>query len=168
MHEVFAQQFWSRHPLGRPILGTPETVSSFDSLGLRRYFSNTYLASNLVVAAAGHLDHAALRALVERAFGDLPTGPTGPGRSRSQVVGVMPRGFYFPSRAVAFWIPTRLYQDSDRDRRNYYLRGVARLKPGVSIKEAQAEMRLVASRLESTGIVCAGIGRRCHRARLSD
>jgi len=36
VHEVFAQQFWSRHPLGRPILGTPETVSAFESAGLRR------------------------------------------------------------------------------------------------------------------------------------
>src|SRR6185295_4038438 len=42
VHEVFAQQFWSRHPLGRPILGTPETVSSFDAAGLRHYFSRTY------------------------------------------------------------------------------------------------------------------------------
>src|SRR5678815_957019 len=42
VHEVFAQQFWSRHPLGRPILGTPETVSSFQAAGLRRYFEETY------------------------------------------------------------------------------------------------------------------------------
>jgi predicted Zn-dependent peptidase len=74
VHEVFAQQFWSRHPLGRPILGTPETVSSFDGDSLREYFDRTYLASNLVVAAAGHLEHSALRDLVERAFGDLPRG----------------------------------------------------------------------------------------------
>jgi predicted Zn-dependent peptidase len=73
VHEVFAQQFWARHPLGRPILGTPDTVSSFTAAGLRRYFNETYLAPNLVVAAAGHLDHAALRALVERAFASLPT-----------------------------------------------------------------------------------------------
>jgi predicted Zn-dependent peptidase len=74
VHEVFAQQFWSRHPLGRPILGTPDTVSSFDSERLRRYFSGTYLAPNLIVAAAGHLTHAELRDLVERAFADLPDG----------------------------------------------------------------------------------------------
>ena len=76
VHEVFAQQFWSRHPLGRPILGTPETVSSFDSDRLRRYFNRTYLATNLVIAAAGHLEHAALKALVERAFADVPPGAT--------------------------------------------------------------------------------------------
>ena len=38
VHEMFAQQFWARHPLGRPILGTPETVASFSSAGLRRVF----------------------------------------------------------------------------------------------------------------------------------
>ena len=74
VHEVFAQQFWSRHPLGRPILGTPETVSSFDSRILRDYFRRTYLAPHLVVAAAGHLEHGVLRELIERAFGDLPDG----------------------------------------------------------------------------------------------
>jgi predicted Zn-dependent peptidase len=74
VHEVFAQQFWSRHPLGRPILGTKETVSSFDSDQLRRYFSRTYLAPNLVVAAAGHVEHERMRELVEHAFAGLPVG----------------------------------------------------------------------------------------------
>jgi predicted Zn-dependent peptidase len=72
VHEVFAQHFWSRHPLGRPILGTPDTVASFSSDGLRRYFTRTYVAPNLVVAAAGHFDHAHLKALIEDAFGALP------------------------------------------------------------------------------------------------
>ncbi len=85
VHEVFAQQFWSTHPLGRPILGTPETVSSFESRGLRRYFEQTYSAPNLVIAAAGHLDHARLRELVERAFGDLPVGPRGAASAPPQV-----------------------------------------------------------------------------------
>jgi predicted Zn-dependent peptidase len=76
VHEVFAQQFWSRHPLGRPILGTPETVVSFDSDRLRRYFNRTYLAPNLVIAAAGHLEHEALKGLVEKAFADVPSGAT--------------------------------------------------------------------------------------------
>jgi predicted Zn-dependent peptidase len=77
VHELFAQQFWSRHPLGRPILGTAETVSSFSSTGLRRYFERTYAASHLVVAAAGHLEHAQLRAMVEHAMAGLPIRPAG-------------------------------------------------------------------------------------------
>jgi predicted Zn-dependent peptidase len=74
VHELFTQQFWSRHPLGRPILGTPETVGSFDADGLRRYFGRTYVAPNLVIAAAGHLDHASVAGLIERAFAALPAG----------------------------------------------------------------------------------------------
>jgi len=76
VHEEFTQQFWARHPLGRPILGTPDTVNSFTSAGLRSYFEQTYLAPNLVVAAAGNMQHGALRALVEQAFAKLPTGTT--------------------------------------------------------------------------------------------
>jgi predicted Zn-dependent peptidase len=72
VHEVFSQQFWSRHPLGRPILGTPGTVGAFSAPALRQYFDRTYLASNLVVAAAGHFDLPVLRDLVEKAFAALP------------------------------------------------------------------------------------------------
>ncbi len=72
VHEMFTEHYWQGHPLGRPILGTPETVSSFDRAALLAYFRNAYVGRNFVVAAAGHLDHAALRALVEPAFGDVP------------------------------------------------------------------------------------------------
>jgi predicted Zn-dependent peptidase len=54
-------------------------VSSFTAERLREYFQRTYHASNLVVAAAGHLDHAALKAMVEKTFADVP-----PGRARSK------------------------------------------------------------------------------------
>ena len=74
VHEVFAQQCWPRHPLGRPILGSRETVSSFGSSHLRDYFGRTYLAPNLLVAAAGNLDHSKLRDLVSRCFADVPPG----------------------------------------------------------------------------------------------
>jgi predicted Zn-dependent peptidase len=73
VHEVFSQQFWPRHPLGRPILGTADTVSAFTSAELRAYFDRTYVASNLVVVAAGHLEHAALRDVVAKAFEPLST-----------------------------------------------------------------------------------------------
>lgn len=73
VHEEFVQQFWHRHPLGRPILGTPDTVRSFTAPILRDYFERTYLAPNLVITAAGHLDHARVRDLAARAFADLST-----------------------------------------------------------------------------------------------
>ena len=57
VHEIFAQQFWAR-PSARPADSRhAETVSSFDSAGCA-IFQRTYVAPNLVVAAAGHLEHA--------------------------------------------------------------------------------------------------------------
>jgi hypothetical protein len=48
------QQFWPGHPLGRPILGTPDTVSALDREALRAYFARTYVAPNFVVVAVGN------------------------------------------------------------------------------------------------------------------
>jgi predicted Zn-dependent peptidase len=73
VHEVFAQQFWPKHPLGRPILGLPATVRSFDQTGLRDYFGRMYVAPQLLVSVAGHIDHAQVRDLVERTFASVPT-----------------------------------------------------------------------------------------------
>jgi predicted Zn-dependent peptidase len=73
VHEVFAQQFWPGHPLGRPILGTPATVSSFNQAGLRYYFGRMYVAPQLLLAVAGRIDHSRVRDLVERTFASVPT-----------------------------------------------------------------------------------------------
>ena len=47
VHEIFAGGFWPNHPLGRPILGQPETVSALDQPTLRRYFADAYVALEL-------------------------------------------------------------------------------------------------------------------------
>jgi predicted Zn-dependent peptidase len=72
VHELFTQHFWEGHPLGRPILGSKETVEGFTADVLRAYFGDAYVAQNMIVSAAGNLDHAAVRELVARAFADLP------------------------------------------------------------------------------------------------
>src|SRR6266853_2402172 len=71
VHEIFTQGFWENHPLGRPILGTRETVESFNADLLRSYFTNAYTARNLIVSAAGNLEHAHVRELIEQKFGSL-------------------------------------------------------------------------------------------------
>src|SRR5438874_9468341 len=72
VHELFMQGFWEDHPLGRPILGTRETVESFNIGLLRDYFRNAYTAPNLIVSAVGNLEHARVRELVEKKFGAVP------------------------------------------------------------------------------------------------
>jgi predicted Zn-dependent peptidase len=71
VHELFTQGFWENHPLGRPILGTKETVESFNSELLRDYFRGVYTAKNLIVSAVGNLEHERVRELVEEKFGSL-------------------------------------------------------------------------------------------------
>jgi predicted Zn-dependent peptidase len=73
VHEIFAQQCWPRHPLGRPILGSRETVSSFEKSGLQEYFRRTYVAPNLLIAAAGNLEHGRVRDLILQLFSELPS-----------------------------------------------------------------------------------------------
>jgi predicted Zn-dependent peptidase len=73
VHELFTQHFWEGHALGRPILGSRETVESFTSDILRRYFESSYVAPNLIVSAAGNVEHARLRDLINDAFGGLRT-----------------------------------------------------------------------------------------------
>jgi predicted Zn-dependent peptidase len=71
VHEIFTQGFWEDHPLGRPILGTRETVDSFTSELLRAYFRDAYTPRNLIVSAVGNLQHDRVRRLVEERFGHL-------------------------------------------------------------------------------------------------
>src|SRR5882762_8510733 len=71
VHELFTQGFWENHPLGRPILGTKETVESFNTTLLQDYFRNAYTPRNLIISAVGNLQHARVRELVEEKFGSL-------------------------------------------------------------------------------------------------
>ena len=57
VHELFTENLWPDHPLGRPILGTKDTVEALTQEGLRRYFAETYSAPNLIVAAVGNIEH---------------------------------------------------------------------------------------------------------------
>jgi predicted Zn-dependent peptidase len=61
-------------PLGRPILGTRESVSSFTSAQLRRFLASRYRAGRMVLSAAGYVDHDALVRHAEALFGGLPQG----------------------------------------------------------------------------------------------
>ena len=72
VHELFTERFWGNHPLGRPILGTKETVESLTTDTLREYFTGAYVAPNVIVSAAGNLDHANVRELISKAFATLP------------------------------------------------------------------------------------------------
>jgi predicted permease len=62
------------------------------------------------------------------------------------VVGVMPRGFEFPTRETDLWVAFRLAPDEDRT--NLYLRTVGRLGPGVTLAQARDDLSIIAGQLE--------------------
>ena len=66
VHEIFAESYWNGHPLGRPILGTPQSVSALNQATLQRYFTDTYVASNFVVVAVGNIDHERVKDLIDK------------------------------------------------------------------------------------------------------
>jgi predicted Zn-dependent peptidase len=74
VHEIFTQSFWKGHPLGKPILGTRETVRSFEQNTLLRFYEERFLGGNMVFSAAGNLEHDSFVELVTRQFGSLGSG----------------------------------------------------------------------------------------------
>ncbi|WP_282202682.1 M16 family metallopeptidase [Kitasatospora fiedleri] len=68
VHDLFAKVIFGETPLGRPILGTQETVTGLTRDQIAGFYRRRYKPENLVVAAAGNLDHAEVVKLVERAF----------------------------------------------------------------------------------------------------
>ena len=71
VHEIFTQNFWQGHPLGKPILGTKETVRRFEQPVLRDHYAQHIHPHNLVISAAGRLEHTRCADLVRERFGAL-------------------------------------------------------------------------------------------------
>ncbi|HYN84836.1 MAG TPA: pitrilysin family protein [Pyrinomonadaceae bacterium] len=68
LSELFAAAYFPDHPLGLPIEGTAETVSSFGRERTAEFHARAYAPRNLVVAAAGNVSHEQLLDLAARAF----------------------------------------------------------------------------------------------------
>ena len=71
LHDIFTRGFWPEHSLGRPILGTPDTVRNFDREALHRRFKNWFAPDHIIVTAAGNITHEQVLDLVEKEFGHL-------------------------------------------------------------------------------------------------
>src|SRR5882757_7872974 len=71
VHEIFTQNLWKGDALGRPILGTVETVSSFNQQILFDYYASRFIPRNLVFSAAGNLDHDTFVEQVAQQFASL-------------------------------------------------------------------------------------------------
>lgn len=90
IHDLFAETLWRGHPLGRPVLGTKETIGGMARDQVKRFYDRHYTPPHLVVAAAGNLRHEELCALVERCMdtGAVVSTSVSP---RSRTPGGVPR-----------------------------------------------------------------------------
>jgi len=68
VHEIFTQNFWKDHPLGKPILGTKETVKRFERQPVLDAYDHRFAPGNIIVSAAGNLEHEKFVELVKRHF----------------------------------------------------------------------------------------------------
>ena len=95
VHELFTQSFWKGHPLGKPILGTTETVGRLGQQQLFAYHGDRFHGGNIVFSAAGNLDHDRFTEAVAEKFSALA-------RRRRRCT-----SFRRPSRAPASFCATR-------------------------------------------------------------
>ena len=77
VHEIFTQNFWKDHPLGKPILGTKETVKKFEQPVVLDFYGQRFAPGNLIICAAGNLKHAQFVELVNKHFAQMPPKKNG-------------------------------------------------------------------------------------------
>jgi len=92
VHEIFTQNFWKDHPLGKPILGTKDTVRSFEQQKLFDFYHQRFAPNNMIISAAGNLNHQRFVGLIKDRFAGL---------SR------VPNGFHLPAPTITSRVITR-------------------------------------------------------------
>jgi len=86
VHEIFTQNFWKDHPLGKPILGTKDTVKRFERDPVLDFYSQRFGPGNLIISAAGNLSHHAFVELVNKHFRQMKPVKNGFHSPRPKIV----------------------------------------------------------------------------------
>ncbi len=72
--DIYMENFWKGHPLGRPISGTKKSVAKIARSDVQRFFRDNYNASNTIIAVAGNIRHQEVYRLAQRYFSDMAPG----------------------------------------------------------------------------------------------
>jgi predicted Zn-dependent peptidase len=97
VHDVLSSAIFGDHPLGRPVIGRGEVISSLTTGDVVSYHDDRYLPASIVVAAAGNLEHDAIEGFARRWMASPGTNGVGPNGS-----GRAPLGDATPARRVVF------------------------------------------------------------------
>ena len=74
VHDLHFEELWSGHNLGKPIIGTRDSVSSFNDTNLRKYMDRRYRSDTVLVSVAGNVDVDSVAKAVEDRLGGFETG----------------------------------------------------------------------------------------------
>jgi predicted Zn-dependent peptidase len=95
VHDLMAEAVFGNHPLGRPVIGTADVISNVSRRAISAYHRSMYVPGNVVVAAAGHLDHNELLRLLERGEKKVRESPARGRRVRPPLVKAPPPSVRF-------------------------------------------------------------------------
>src|SRR5436190_19376651 len=119
VHDVLSEAIFGDHPLGRPIIGTADVISSVPVPDIAAYHDERYVSPNLVVTAAGNLEHERLVELVER----LAPAPPGAVESAAPAPGSgAPRARFHPKQTEQYHLCLGAPGISRGDERRFVLR----------------------------------------------
>ena len=94
VHDLFMSAYYGPAPLGRPILGTQDTIRALAPGSIRRFYRRRYAPESMVVSVAGNVDHAAVVSSVRAAFARVHPSDTSaapaprPARRRASTPGL--------------------------------------------------------------------------------
>jgi predicted Zn-dependent peptidase len=121
VHDSFAELIWPTASLGRPVLGSVSSIQSMSRTAIAGYYRRRYRPDQLVITAAGHVDHAALVRLVKKALAGIevdearaPSQPRLATRAPEFTLGTVVRSRPTEQANVVFGTPGLSRQDDRR------------------------------------------------------
>ncbi|CAN5654184.1 pitrilysin family protein [soil metagenome] len=96
VHDLFSEVLFGDHPLGRPVIGSVQTIEALSRSQIAGFYRRRYRPQTMVVAAAGNVEHRQVLRLVAQAFGNVLGAPAEPDPPRVGVV----HGLGGPARSL--------------------------------------------------------------------
>lgn len=121
VQELLSQTMWHKHPLGRPLTGTIESISSFDRSKLMDFKRQYYNGHTTIVTAAGKVSHDEVVAQLEPLLGKIPAGNV-PRYSRYRVANSQPKVSLFTQETEQTHLAMAFYSFGRLDERRFALK----------------------------------------------
>lgn len=96
IHDLYVQNIWPGHSLGRPIFGSVDSVNALSNKKLAKFFDDHYLHEDLIISAAGNIDHDELKKLTSKYFDRVNVGT----RTKEHTAPVFQSGLFLENRAT--------------------------------------------------------------------